>query len=149
MDSMWLRRAAALLLLATGLIDIPYGWYFVAGYASYVWYGMGAIYLVLATVMARNVRPRFSLPLAFGYTLFLLAAWAAGGNRDLAAYIDKAIEVVLAISLAQLIRITWPSIQAHASSPQVAARVAQGPTQIAIEPVADLSSFLERVVHPS
>ncbi len=124
MDSMWLRRAAAVLLLATGLIDIPYGWYFVAGYASYIWYGMGAIYVILAAVLAMNTRPRFFLPLAFGYTLFLVAAWVAGGNRDLVAYTDKAVEVVLAISLAQLIRITWPSIQAQASSSQVAARVA-------------------------
>ncbi len=124
MDSIRLRGVAALLLLATGLINIPYGWYFVAGYASYLWYGMGAIYLVLATVVARNMRPRFFLPLAFGYALFLLAAWAAGGNRDLVAYADKAVEVVLAISLAQLIRITWPSLQTHASSSQVAARVA-------------------------
>jgi len=118
MTPMRLRWIASSLLLLSGLIDIPYGWYYVAGYASYVWYGMGAIYLVLAAVLATSTRGRFFQPLAFGYTLFLLAAWATGGNRDLVAIVDKIVEVVVAITLTQLIRVTWISTPTHVSSPQ-------------------------------
>jgi hypothetical protein len=118
MTAMRLRWIASILLVLSGLIDIPYGWYFVAGYASYLWYGMGAIYLVLAAVLATSARPRFFQSLAFGYTLFLLAAWATGGSRDLVAIVDKIIEVVLAISLTQLIRTTWISTPTHISSSQ-------------------------------
>lgn len=116
MTSMRLRWIATILLAASGLIDIPYGWYFVAGYASYVWYGMGAIYLVLAAVLGLNTRPRFFQPLAFGYALFLLAAWATGGNRDIVAIVNKIVEIVVAISLTQLIRGTWISTSTNVSS---------------------------------
>ncbi len=104
-----LRWTAAILLVITGVIDIPYGWFFVAGFASYLWYAMGAIYLVIAGMLVLNVRPRLYQPLALGYSLFLLSAWATGGSRDLVAYIDKVIEVVLAINLVLLVRHTWPS----------------------------------------
>jgi anaerobic selenocysteine-containing dehydrogenase len=104
-----LRWTAAILLLITGLIDIPYGWFFVAGYASYIWYAMGAVYTVTAGVFAMNLRHRIFQPWALAYTLFLLSAWVTGGYRDVVAYVDKAIEVALAINLLLLIRTTWPS----------------------------------------
>ena len=116
MDSKWIQKVVALLLATSGLIDIPYGWYYVAGYASYVWYGMGAFYLVLAVLLATKARPHFSQPLALAYTLFLLAAWATGGNRDIVAIADKIVEAVLAVGLVQLIRITWPPTPAQVSA---------------------------------
>ncbi|SRR6266567_1784164 len=104
-----LRWTAAILLLITGLIDVPYGWFFVAGYASYIWYAMGVVYIATAGVLAMNLRRRAFQPWALAYTLFLLSAWATGGSRDIVAYADKAIEVVLAINLVLLVRTTWPS----------------------------------------
>lgn len=115
-DLKWIQRSVSILLVASGLIDIPYGWYYVAGYASYVWYGMGAFYLVLAMLLATNARPHFSQPLALAYTLFLLAAWATGGSRDVVAIADKIAEAVLAIGLVQLIRVTWPLTPAQVSA---------------------------------
>jgi hypothetical protein len=93
--------------LTSGLIDIPYGWFYVAGYASYIWYLMGLVYILTAGSFALNLRFRFFQPWALGYTLFLLAAWVTGGYRDIAAYADKAVELVLAINLIILIRTTW------------------------------------------
>ena len=104
-----LRSIAAILLGATGLIDIPYGWFYVAGFASYIWYAMGAIYLITAGAVAVNVRPGLFQLWALGYTLFLLSAWATGGSRDLVAFVDKAIETLLAINLVMLIRAKWTS----------------------------------------
>ena len=110
-----LRGTASILLLATGLIDIPYGWFYVAGYASYIWYAMGAVYIATAGVLAMNLRRRAFQPWALAYTLFLLSAWATGGSRDIVAYADKAIEVVLAINLVLLVRTAWPSTMIHSS----------------------------------
>ncbi len=104
-----LRWTAVTLLVIAGLIDIPYGWYFVAGFASYLWYAMGGIYIIIAGLMAMNIRLRIVQLVALGYGLFLLSAWATGGSRDVVAYADKAIEVVLAANLVLLIRNTWPS----------------------------------------
>ncbi len=111
-----LRWTAAALLVAAGLIDIPYGWVYVAGFASYLWYAMGAIYVLIAGMMALNVRPQIVQPLALAYGLFLLSAWATGGSRDNVAYLDKAIEVVLAVNLVVLIRNTFPSATRHLGS---------------------------------
>ena len=94
------------------MIDIPYGWFFVAGYASYVWYAMGMIYIITAGIVAVNMRHRLFQPWALAYTLFLLSAWVTGGYRDVVAFADKAIEAVLAINLILLIR-TWPSPIIH------------------------------------
>ncbi len=102
-----LRWIAVILLLAAGLIAIPYGWYYVAGFASYLWYGLGAIYIFLAGMLALNFRPRIFQPLAFAYGIFLLAAWVTGGARDVVALADKAVEIIMVISVAQLIRTTW------------------------------------------
>lgn len=108
-----LRWTAAILLLTTGLIDIPYGWFFVAGYASYVWYAMGVAYIVTSGILAMNLRGRIIQPWALAYALFLLSAWVTGGYRDVVAYVDKAIEVVLVINMVLLIRTTWPSATVH------------------------------------
>ena len=104
-----LRETASILLLATGLIDIPYGWFYVAGFASYIWYAMGVIYVATAGLLMMNLRPRFFQTWALAYTLFLLSAWVTGGSRDVIAYVDKAVEVALAISLVSLVRVTWSS----------------------------------------
>ena len=105
-----LRWTASIALLVAGLIDIPYGWFYVAGFASYLWYAMGAIYVLIAGMLVMNVRPGVFQPLALGYTLFLLSAWVTGGSRDVVAFLDKAIEVVVVINLALLIRTTWPHV---------------------------------------
>jgi hypothetical protein len=103
-----LRWTSTILLLVGGLIDIPYGWFYVAGYASYIWYTMGIVYILTAGVFAMNLRHRLFQPWALAYTLFLLSAWVTGGYRDILAYADKAIEAVLVINLVFLIRTTWP-----------------------------------------
>jgi hypothetical protein len=105
----FLRWIASILLIATGLIDIPYGWFYVAGYASYVWYAMGVGYVVTAGVLVLNLKPRFFQVWALAYTLFLLSAWATGGSRDIVAIADKAVEVALVVTLAYLVRFTWSS----------------------------------------
>lgn len=102
-----MRWTSVILLLVAGLIAIPYGWYYVAGFASYLWYGLGAIYIFLAGMLAINFRPRIFQPLAFAYGVFLLAAWVTGGARDVVAFADKAVEIIMIISIAQLIRTTW------------------------------------------
>jgi hypothetical protein len=101
------RWIPVILLLAAGLIAIPYGWYYVAGFASYLWDGLGAIYIFLSGMLALNFKPRIFQPLAFAYGLFLLAAWVTGGARDVVALADKAVEIIMVISIAQLIRTTW------------------------------------------
>lgn len=103
-----LRWTTSIALLVAGSIDIPYGWFYVAGFASYLWYAMGAIYIFFAGMIAMNIRPRIFQPLALGYSVFLLAAWAAGGSRDLVAILDKLVEAVAAVNLVLLIRIIWP-----------------------------------------
>ncbi len=104
-----IRWTASILLIATGLIDIPYGWFYVAGYASYIWYAMGVVYLATAGILMMNLRPRFFQTWALAYTLFLFSAWVTGGSRDLMAYADKAVEVALVISLVSLVRVTFSS----------------------------------------
>ncbi len=104
-----IRWTASILLIVTGLIDIPYGWFYVAGYASYIWYAMGVIYLATAGILMMNIRPKFFRTWALAYTLFLLSAWVTGGSRDIVAIVDKAVEVGLALSLASLVRVTWSS----------------------------------------
>ncbi len=108
-----LRWTASIVLLVSGLIDIPYGWFYVAGFASYLWYAMGAIYILMAGMIAINIRPRVFQPLALGYSVFLLAAWATGGARDIVAILDKLIEAVAAVNLVLLIRMTWSTMLAQ------------------------------------
>jgi len=104
-----LKWTSSLLLGISGAIDIPYGWFFVAGYASYIWYVMGVVYIAIGGMFALNFRPKIIQPLALGFTLFLLSAWVTGGYRDLVAYADKAVEVLLVVNLFLLIQRTWPS----------------------------------------
>ncbi len=73
------------------------------GTLSTVFYALGAIYLVGVVLVAINVRPRLFQTLALLYTVILLAAWAFAGARDSIAYVDKAIEVILAVNLIVLI----------------------------------------------
>ncbi len=104
-----LKWTSSLLLGISGAIDIPYGWFFVAGYASYIWYVMGVVYIAIGGMFALNFRPKIIQPLALGFTLFLLSAWVTGGYRDLVAYAGKAVEVILVVNLFLLIQRTWPS----------------------------------------
>lgn len=114
-----LRWLAVALLLATGVIHVVYGAYYLEGTSSTGGYGntvssgggsfstifyiMGAVYLVGAVLLAINVRPRLFQTLALAYTVTLLAVWALAGARESIAYVDKAIEVILAINLIMLI----------------------------------------------
>lgn len=105
MYSRSLRAAAILLMSALGLIDLAYGFIYAGGNYENIWYVMGAIYLILAGVMVLEVEPWLFQPIVLGYSLFLFFAWLTSGvSRDPIAYGDKAIEVILAISMVQLIR---------------------------------------------
>jgi hypothetical protein len=103
-----LRWIAVTLLLIIGALDLYYGNSY-AGFYENLWYGMGAIYIFAALVIAANVEPHFTQLLVFGYALFLWALWAAtafetGAGLDIVAYLDKALEAVLALNLALLFR---------------------------------------------
>ena len=96
------------LLFATGLIDIYYG-NFYAGFFENLWYVMGSIYIFTAAVIAANFEPRIAQPAVFGYAIFLLVLWATtalgtGAGLDTVAYVDKAIEAILVVNMAVLIR---------------------------------------------
>ncbi len=119
MPTSGLRWLAVALLLAAGLIHEVYGAYYVGGVStsggygdtvssaggglSTVFYIMGAIYFAGVVLVAINVRPRLFQTLALFYIVILLAAWALAGARDSIAYVDKAIEVLLAVNLIVLI----------------------------------------------
>lgn len=103
------RWTASIFLVATGLIDVPYGWFYVAGYASYIWYAMGVVYVATAGLLTLNLRPRLFQTWALAYTLFLLSAWVTGGSRDIIAIVDKVVEVGAVLSLVSLVRVTWPT----------------------------------------
>ena len=116
-SSKLLGTGAVILLLVLGLLDLSYGFLYAGGNYENIWYVMGAIYLVLAGVTALEIEPRLTQPIVLGYSLFLFFAWLTSGvSRDPMAYGDKAIEVILAISMIQLIRVTWPSISPRTSS---------------------------------
>jgi hypothetical protein len=103
-----IRWTAVGLLFVVGLLDIYYGNYY-AGFFESLWYVMGAIYIFTGAVIASNFEPRFAQPAVFGYSVFLLVLWATtaigtGAGLDIVAYVDKAIEAVLAVNLALLVR---------------------------------------------
>jgi len=103
-----LRWVATALAAITGIINFYYGNTY-AGFYENLWYIMGGIYILAAILLAANELPRFVQPAMFGYALFLISLWAvgaatAGAGLDVVAYLDKAVEVILAISMAFLIR---------------------------------------------
>jgi hypothetical protein len=99
------------------LLDLAYGFLYAGGNYENIWYVMGAIYLALAGATAMEIEPWLIQPIVLGYSIFLFFAWLTSGvSRDPVAYGDKALEVILAISMLQLIRITWPMMSTRASS---------------------------------
>jgi hypothetical protein len=103
-----LRWSAVGLLSIIGFLDIYYGNSF-AGFFENLWYLMGGVYIFTAGVIAVNFEPRFSQPAAFGYAIFLFVLWATtaiatGAGLDIIAYLDKAIEAVLVVNMAFLVR---------------------------------------------
>jgi len=103
-----LRWTAVALLFIIGFLNIYYG-NFYAGFFENLWYVMGAIYVFTAAVIAANFEPRFSQPAVFGYAVFLFSLWATtafatGAGLDIIAYLDKAIEAVLIVNVALLVR---------------------------------------------
>ncbi len=107
-DPAILRWSAVALIFATGLLDIYYGNSY-AGFFENLWYAMGAIYVFTAAVIAANFEPRFAQPTVFGYAIFLFVLWATtalgtGAGLDTVAYVDKAIETLLVVNMALLIR---------------------------------------------
>jgi hypothetical protein len=112
-----LRAGAISLMSALGVLDLAYGSLYAGGNYENIWYVMGAIYLVLAGVTALEIEPSLFQATVLGYAIFLFFAWLTSGvSRDPVAYSDKAIEVILAINMMQLIRITWPSTSGRVSS---------------------------------
>ena len=104
----WLRWTGAVLLLATGMLDLYYGNSF-AGFYENLWYVMGGIYIFAALVIAANIEPRFSQLTVFAYALFLCSLWATVAletrtGLDAVAYADKAIEAFLAVNMVLLFR---------------------------------------------
>lgn len=105
---MMLRWTAVALLFITGFLDIYYGNSY-AGFFESLWYVMGGIYIFNGAVVASNFEPRFSQPAVFGYAIFLLILWATtaiatGAGLDVIAYLDKAMEAILVVNMALLIR---------------------------------------------
>ncbi len=103
-----IRWTSTILAIITGAINFYYGNTY-AGFYENLWYVMGGIYIFAAIVLAANVMPNFVQPTVFGYALFLLSLWAVsailtGAGLDLVAYADKAVEGLLALNLALLIR---------------------------------------------
>jgi hypothetical protein len=102
----WVRWSAVALLLVVGAVDLYYGNSY-AGFYENLWYVMGGIYIFAALVIAANIESHFTQLLVFGYALFLLSLWAAtavetSAGLDIVAYVDKSLEVVLAVNMALL-----------------------------------------------
>ena len=109
-----LRWSAVVLLFIVGFLDIYYGNSY-AGFFESLWYVMGAIYIFTGAVIASNFEPRFAQPAVFGYAVFLLVLWATtaiatGAGLDIVAYADKAIEALLVVNLALLVRKVRPTL---------------------------------------
>jgi hypothetical protein len=106
-----LRWSAVALLFVVGFLDIYYG-NFYAGFFENLWYVMGGIYIFTGAVIASNFEPRFAQPAVFGYAVFLFVLWATtaagtGAGLDIVAYSDKAIEALLIVNMALLVRNSW------------------------------------------
>ena len=109
-DLKWLRWTGVALLLVTGIIDLYYGNSY-AGFYENLRYVMGGIYIFAAIVIAANIEPHFTQLLVFGYALFLWSLWITtaletGAGLDPIAYVDKAVEAVLAANMVLLFRAT-------------------------------------------
>jgi len=103
-----IRWTSTILAIITGAINFYYGNTY-AGFYENLWYVMGGIYIFAALVLAANIMPDFVQPTVFGYALFLLSLWGVGAlltgaGLDIVAFVDKAVEAVLALNLALLIR---------------------------------------------
>lgn len=108
-----LRWTAVALILVVGGLDIYYGNYN-AGFWENLWYVMGGIYIFAALIIAADIESHFSQLLVFAYSIFLLALWAttaleAGAGLTPVAYLDKALEAVLAVNMALLLISTRPT----------------------------------------
>jgi hypothetical protein len=102
-----LRWTSTTLAVLTGAINFYYGNTY-AGFYENLWYVMGGIYIFAALVLAANVMPNFVQPTIFGYALFLLSLWAVGAlltgaGLDVVAFVDKALEALLAFNIGLLI----------------------------------------------
>ena len=105
-----LRWSAVALILVVGALDIYYGNYN-AGFWENLWYVMGGIYIFAALVIAADIESHFSQLLVFAYAIFLFALWAttalgAGAGLSPIAYLVNALEVVLVVNMALLLRST-------------------------------------------
>lgn len=113
-NSGMLRWSAVALLFIVGFLDIYYGNSY-AGFFESLWYVMGGIYIFTGAVIASNFEPRFAQPAVFGYAIFLLVLWAStafttGAGLDIIAYADKAIEALLVVNMALLVRKVRPTL---------------------------------------
>ena len=102
------RWSAVVLLFVVGFLDIYYGNSY-AGFFENLWYVMGGIYIFTGAVIASNFEPKFAQPAVFGYAVFLFVLWVTtalgtGAGLDLVAYADKAIEGLLVVNMALLVR---------------------------------------------
>ena len=103
-----LRWTGVALLLVVGALDLYYGNSY-AGFYENLWYVMGGIYIFAAIIIAADMESHFSQLLVFAYALFLWALWAttalsAGAGLSPVAYLNKALEAVLAVNMALLLR---------------------------------------------
>ena len=103
-----LRWTAVALILVVGVLDFYYG-NSNAGFWENLWYVMGGIYIFAALVIAADIESHFSQLLIFGYAVFLLTLWATtaletGAGLSIVAYLDKALEALLAANMALLLR---------------------------------------------
>jgi hypothetical protein len=108
----WLRWTAVVLLLVTGVIDFYYGNSY-AGFYENLWYVTGGIYVFAALIIAADIEAHFSQLMVFAYSIFLWTIWATvafetGAGLDTVAYLDKAVEAVLAVNLLLLFRVSRP-----------------------------------------
>ena len=100
-------RMAIILTVATGVIhasigigSLGEGESTVAG----IFLAMAVPYFAGATLLYTGFRPRLTVGAGLAYTILLLLAWAVAGTRSPLAYMDKAIELVLAVLLVMLLR---------------------------------------------
>ena len=104
------RWTSVVLLLVVGALDLYYGNSY-AGFYENLWYVMGGIYIFAALVIAADIESHFSQLLVFAYAIFLFALWAttalgAGAGLSPVAYLVNALELVLAVNMALLLRST-------------------------------------------
>jgi hypothetical protein len=98
-----LRAAIVILGLATALIHLYLNIFYGEFSVLFTLNGLG--YLALLAALFLNVRfvanrRKLVHYLFIGYTVVTIVAWIAIGSRDMVAYADKVIEVLLVIALA-------------------------------------------------